>query len=67
MARLGPRLTVLLLALVGTGFSASAQQAPDTTLTAIRAGRLIDPTSGVVSRNQVILVRGKKIAAVGPT
>jgi imidazolonepropionase-like amidohydrolase len=66
MTGLGLRLTLLLLALPYTAFSARAQQAPDSALTAIRAGRLIDPATGVVSRNQVILIRGKKIAAVGP-
>jgi imidazolonepropionase-like amidohydrolase len=65
MIGFGLRLAVIIV-VACTGFSAQAQQAPDTALTAIRAGRLIDPASGVVSRNQVILIRGKKIAAVGP-
>ena len=34
-------------------------------VTAIRAGRLIDPETGTVSTNQVILVEGSKIKAVG--
>src|SRR5262245_27005177 len=33
--------------------------------TAIRAGRLIDPDRGTVETNQVILVEGEKIHAVG--
>jgi len=32
---------------------------------AIRAGNLIDPSNGTVARNQVILVKDKKIVAVG--
>ena len=35
-------------------------------LTAIKAGRLIDPDTGSVSTNQVILVEGEKIKEVGP-
>jgi imidazolonepropionase-like amidohydrolase len=42
-------------------------QTPDTNaVTAIRAGRLVDPSGGTVSRNQIILIRGKKITEVGP-
>src|SRR6478752_1020868 len=32
---------------------------------AIRAGNLIDPTTGSIAKNQVILVKDKKIQAVG--
>jgi len=34
--------------------------------TAIRAGNLVDPATGTVTKNQIILVKGKKIIAVGP-
>jgi imidazolonepropionase-like amidohydrolase len=34
--------------------------------TAIRAGRLVDPASGTVSKAQVILIKDGKIAEVGP-
>jgi len=34
--------------------------------TVIRAGNLIDPASGTIARNQIILVKGGKIAEVGP-
>ncbi|MFI5114949.1 MAG: amidohydrolase family protein [Terriglobales bacterium] len=34
-------------------------------VTAVRAGRLIDPDSGTVLANQIILVQGNKIQAVG--
>jgi imidazolonepropionase-like amidohydrolase len=40
-------------------------QIPDTTLVAIRAGRLLDPATGTVTRNQVILVKGRRIDAIG--
>jgi imidazolonepropionase-like amidohydrolase len=33
---------------------------------AIRAGNLIDPATGTVSKNQIILVKDRKIQAVGP-
>src|SRR5258708_1535827 len=36
-------------------------------VTAIRASKLIDPETGSVSANQVILVEGSKIRALGPT
>ncbi len=35
-------------------------------MTAIRAGRLFDPNTGLLSRNQVLLIEGGKIKAVGP-
>jgi imidazolonepropionase-like amidohydrolase len=35
-------------------------------LTAIKAGRLVDPETGTTATNQVILVEGEKIKAVGP-
>ena len=33
---------------------------------AIRAGNVIDPATGTVSRNQIILIKDQKIQAVGP-
>jgi imidazolonepropionase-like amidohydrolase len=41
-------------------------QTPTPQTIAIRAGRLIDPETGRESRNQVILVEGRRIKAVGP-
>jgi len=35
-------------------------------LYAIKAGKLVDPEKGTTATNQIILVRGKKIEAVGP-
>src|SRR5437867_3766277 len=34
-------------------------------VTAVKAGRLIDPDSGTASANQVILIEGEKIKAIG--
>lgn len=34
-------------------------------VTAVKAGKLLDPAAGTISANQVILVEGKKIKAVG--
>jgi imidazolonepropionase-like amidohydrolase len=48
-----------LLFLLVCGSIAAAQ------VTAVRAGRLIDPDSGTVLANQIILVQGNKIQAVG--
>jgi imidazolonepropionase-like amidohydrolase len=55
------------LALLVFNFAApGVMQVPDTgAVTAIRAGRLIDPATGTIARNQIILVRGAKITAVG--
>jgi len=39
---------------------------PAATLTAIRAGRLLDPEAGQILTNQVIVVEGNKIRDVGP-
>jgi imidazolonepropionase-like amidohydrolase len=51
------RLLTLLLGAVTT--TASAQ------ITAIRAGRLVDPDAGTITTNQVILVENGKFTAVG--
>ena len=50
---------LLILALCGCVSMTAAQ------ITAVRAGRLIDPDSGTVLTDQVILIDGKKIQAVG--
>ena len=51
--------TILFWLLLCSGLSVSAQ------VTAIRAGRLVDPESGTTLANQVILVEGRTIRAVG--
>jgi imidazolonepropionase-like amidohydrolase len=50
-----------MLALAGIALSA---QAPST-ITAVRAARLLDPDAGRIATNQTILVDGNKITAVG--
>lgn len=40
-------------------------QAPQ--ITAVRAGRMFDPKSGQISANQVVLIQGERITAVGPS
>ncbi len=42
----------------------SANAAP---ITAIKAGRLIDPATGTVALNQIILVQNRRFLAVGPS
>jgi imidazolonepropionase-like amidohydrolase len=39
---------------------------PGAGVTAIRAGRLVDPDTGTAAPNQIILVQGERITAVGP-
>ena len=43
----------------------TAGQTPPAPITAIKAGRLIDPETATVTSNQVIIVEGEKIKAVG--
>lgn len=52
-------LTLLIVIALGAVPAASAQ------VTAIRAGRLLDPGAGTVTANQVILVEDGKFTAVG--
>ena len=51
-----------LACLVLLGASALSAQ-----VTVMRAGRLLDPASGAVARDQVILVENGKVTAVGPS
>ena len=46
--------------------NAAAGAPPPAAVTAIRAGRFIDVEAGRVLANQIVLVRGTKIEAVGP-
>jgi imidazolonepropionase-like amidohydrolase len=52
------------LALVVSSFAWGASAQPPA-VTAIRAGRLIDPDTGTVATNQLILVEGERIKEVG--
>src|SRR5215213_6197886 len=53
---------LLFLALLVAACSAGVRAQ----VTAIRAGKLVDPETGTVAANQVILVEGQTIKAVGP-
>ena len=65
MPRRRSRLALVLLAgLLGAATGRAAAQEP--ALTAIRAGRLVDVERGEVRRDQVVLIRGDRIAAVQP-
>src|SRR3990172_2497945 len=41
--------------------------APPAQVVAVRAGRLFDPKTGTLLSNQVVLIRGDRVAAVGPS
>jgi imidazolonepropionase-like amidohydrolase len=59
-------LSALLLATVATKLAAQYPQPGPTQTIAIKAGKLVDPEKGTTENNQIILVRGKEIEAVGP-
>jgi len=59
------RAVVACFLLVSLAGVAVAQSKPEPVM-AIRAGRLIDPETGTAIPNQVILIEGEKIKAVGP-
>ena len=62
------RAALLLLAVVFISADAapSAQSPAAPRITAIRAGRLLDPEAGRILTNQVIIVEGMRIREVGP-
>jgi imidazolonepropionase-like amidohydrolase len=71
-----PRLVALLLALslaVALHAQGGIASAPakflvtPTQVVAIRAGRLFDSRSGTIVNNQIVLIRGDRIADVGPS
>src|SRR5215467_2234394 len=55
---------LLLLALIASAIAAQSPAQP-AAITAIKAGRLIDPETGTATANQVIIIEGEKIKAVG--
>ena len=59
-------LFVVLLAIVAPNLAAQYPEPGPDRVFAIKAGRLVDPEKGTTETNQIILVRGKKIEAVGP-
>ena len=60
------RLGVVLAASVILPARATAQSPGTPQLTAIRAGRLVDVESGVVRRDQLVVIRGDRIEAIQP-
>jgi imidazolonepropionase-like amidohydrolase len=58
--------SLVVVSLLASGLALSAQQPAPAAVTAIRAGRLIDPDAGTAAANQVILVEGGTIRAIGP-
>jgi imidazolonepropionase-like amidohydrolase len=61
------KLIIFLGAMVLAGVAPRAQQPaqPPAPVTAIRAGRLLDPEAGRILTNQIILVTGNRITDVG--
>ena len=59
----------IALAIVAGGYvhaqPPTAQTGPLKTV-AVRAGRIVDPETGAVASNQVILIQGERINAIGP-
>ena len=58
-----PKIIFMYWILVFITVSAAAQTAAP--ITAIKAGRLIDPETGTATTNQIILIEGERIKAVG--
>lgn len=56
----------LLLGMLLAGTASAYAQSQTLPVTAVRAGRLIDPETGTAAANQIILIEGEKITAVGP-
>ncbi|HEY1904784.1 MAG TPA: amidohydrolase family protein [Myxococcaceae bacterium] len=67
-AALAPRITLVLQLLAGAVLAqpAPAAPTPPPRYTAVRAGRLIDPATGAVSTDQIILIKDRKFEAIGP-
>ena len=59
-------MAIVLVAVAAEHTLAQAPPARSPKTVAIRAGRLIDPDTGSVAANQIILVEGERITALGP-
>jgi imidazolonepropionase-like amidohydrolase len=59
-------MLLLCLALVLMSASSTPAQAPVSSVTVIKAGRLIDPETGTAATNQLIIIEDEKIKEVGP-
>lgn len=55
----------ILLSLVFPLILATPALAADAVATALRCGRLLDPASGAITRNAIVLVRGDRVEHVG--
>jgi imidazolonepropionase-like amidohydrolase len=63
----GARLLLAVQLLAGSVYGQPAPAtSPPPRVTALRAGRLIDPATGSSAKDQVILIKGNKFEAVGP-
>jgi imidazolonepropionase-like amidohydrolase len=58
-------LSIVLLAFATPNTAAQYPQPGASRVIAIKAGKLVDPEKGTTAANQIILVRGRKIEAVG--
>jgi imidazolonepropionase-like amidohydrolase len=58
-------LSIVLLAVAAPKMAAQSAQLGPPRVIAIKAGKLVDPEKGTTAANQIILVRGRKIEAVG--
>src|SRR5262249_6464850 len=65
-SRIAMRRFVTLLVVCSLAATSVAGQQPATQVTAVRAGRLLDPEAGRILTNQIILVEGARIRDVGP-
>ena len=59
-------MLISALACFGAALSAQAPATQTPAITAIRAGRLLDPDAGAIRPNQIILIEGTRIRDVGP-
>ena len=66
MLTLRKRLNVIATTIVALLVTVTLQAQAPPQVTAIRAGRLLDPEAGRVLTNQIILVEGTRIRDVGP-
>ena len=61
-----PLLPLLFLAVVSSSVAAQQPGPPaEPQVTAVRAGRLVDPETSTITTNQVILIEGRRIREVG--
>jgi imidazolonepropionase-like amidohydrolase len=66
MTRRFASLVLTLSVCVLAPLTAQTPPAAPQPLTAIKAGRLVDPEAGTAAVNQIILIEGERIKAVGP-